>query len=230
VKKNEKWLSIWLTPTHGTILSLQAPTFYTTGAFGLQPHAASNRIARVEEDVLDASFNTQSQSPDIPGVTLNDVCSWYEASVQVQSLVSDILLLSFLANMEEFSTSFNSQDQVPDDPYSQAHRCVPCIFVDIPHKDNQVIESLLTKKEILHLFLQLVSQDSAQELFRHTISPYFGVPRLKCQFCCLRIRFVSQGVVCLHSVDFAGSWTVTVIFLNVSRGSTRFVSLYISFA
>jgi hypothetical protein len=42
------------------------------------------------------------------------------------------------------------------------------------------------------------------------------------QLCCLRTRFVSQGVVCLHSVGFTGSWTVKVIFLNVSRGSTLF--------
>jgi hypothetical protein len=31
-------------------------------------------------------------------------------------------------------------------------------------------------------------------------------------------------------VVFPGSWTSTVIFFNVSRGSTLFVSLYISFA
>ena len=37
-------------------------------------------------------------------------------------------------------------------------------------------------------------------------------------------------MVCLHSVGFGGSWTFTVIFFNVSRGSTLFVSLYVSFA
>jgi hypothetical protein len=45
-----------------------------------------------------------------------------------------------------------------------------------------------------------VSQDSAQELFRHTIASYFGVSRIEFQLCCLWIRFVSQGVVCFHSV------------------------------
>ncbi len=110
--------------------------------------------------------------------------------------------------MEELS-SFNVQYQAPDDPYDQDRRCDPCIFVDIPRKGSQVLP---------------------QELFRHTISPYIGVPRIEFQFCCLWIRFVSQGVVCLHSFGVAGSWTVTVIFLNVSRGSTLFVSLYISFA
>jgi hypothetical protein len=219
-------LSIWHTPTHGTILSPQAPTFYTTAAFGLQPHAASNRIARAEEAVLGASFNAQSQAPDIPGVMLHAVSSRYAASVQAQSLASDILLVSLRAYMEELSASFNAHDQAPDDPYAQDRRCAPCIFVDIPRKGSQVLARLLTKQDILHLFLQLVSQDSAQEFFRRTISPYFGIPRIEFQFCCLWIRFVSQGVVCLHSVGFAGSWTVTVIFLNVSRGSTLFVSLY----
>ena len=80
-----------------------------------------------------------------------------------------------------------------------------------------------------HFSLQLVSQDSAQELFRRTISPYLGVSRIEFQFCCLWTPFVSQGVDCLHSVGFGGSWTFTVIFLNVSRGSSLFVSLYISF-
>ena len=51
--------------------SLQAPSFYTPVAFGLQPHAASNRIARAEEAVLGVSFNAQSQAPDIPDVSLH---------------------------------------------------------------------------------------------------------------------------------------------------------------
>jgi len=56
----------------------------------------------------------------------------------------------------------------------------------------------------IHLFLQLVSQDSAQELFRRTIAPYFGASRIEFQLCCLWTRFVSQGVVCFHSVGFGG--------------------------
>ena len=95
---------------------------------------------------------------------------------------------------------------------------------------SQVLARLHTKQVISHFFLQLVSQDSAQELFRRTIiAPYIGVSWIEFQFC-LWTRFVSQGVGCLHSVDFGGSWTFPVIFLNVSRGSTLFVSLYISFA
>jgi hypothetical protein len=63
-----------------------------------------------------------------------------------------------------------------------------------------VLARLLTKQDIL----QLVSQDSTQELFRHTMVTYFGSSRIEFQLCCLWIRFVSQGVVCFHSVDFGG--------------------------
>jgi hypothetical protein len=106
----------------------------------------------------------------------------------------------------------------------------PRFFVDNLRKVSQVIARLHTKQVISHFFLQLVSQDSAQELFRHTITPYLGVSRIEFHFRCLWTRFVSQGVVCLHSVGFGGSWTFTVIYLNVSRGSTLFVSLFMSFA
>jgi hypothetical protein len=93
-----------------------------------------------------------------------------------------------------------------------------------------VLARLHTNQVISHFFLQLVSQDSAQELFERTMAPYLVVSRIEFQFCCLWTPFVSQGVVCLHSVGFGGSWTFTVIFFNVSRGPTLFVSLYISFA
>ena len=73
-------------------------------------------------------------------------------------------------------------------------------------------------------------QDSVQEIFRLTMSPYHDVSQIELQFRCLRTRFVSNGVFCLHSVVFGVSWTFTVIFLNDSRGSTLFVSLYVSFA
>jgi hypothetical protein len=49
-----------------------------------------------------------------------------------------------------------------------------------------------------------VVQDSAQEFFRHTITPYLDVSRIEFQLCCLWIRFVSQGVVCFHIVGFGG--------------------------
>jgi hypothetical protein len=89
-------------------------------------------------------------------------------------------------------------------------------------KTAKCLSGYLRSKTFSHFFLQLVSQDSAQELFRLTTSPYLGVSRIEFQLCCLWIRFVSQGVVCFHSVGFGGSWTFPVIFLNVSRGSTLF--------
>ncbi len=105
------------------------------------------------------------------------------------------------------------------------------VFSSIIHaKAVKCLQGYTRSKSSQHFFLQLVSQDSAQELFRRTISPYIGVSRIQFQFCCLWTRFDSQGVVCLHSVGFGVSWTFTVILLNVSRGSTLFVSLYISFA
>jgi hypothetical protein len=72
--------------------------------------------------------------------------------------VSDIQLVSLREYMEQLSVSFNSQDQAPDYPYAHDRRCPPCIFVDIPPKGRQVVA--LTNQDILHLFLQLVSQDS----------------------------------------------------------------------
>jgi hypothetical protein len=55
----------------------------------------------------------------------------------------------------------------------------PRFFVDNLHKGNQVLPRLHTKQVISHFFLQLVSQDSAQELFRHTIAPDLGVSRIE---------------------------------------------------
>jgi hypothetical protein len=106
----------------------------------------------------------------------------------------------------------------------------PCIFVDNPRKGRQVLPRLHTTKVISHFSLQLVSQDSAQELFELSFSPNHDGSRIEFQFFCLLIRFVSQGVVCLHSVGFGGSWTFPVIFFNVPRGSTLFVHLYMLFA
>jgi hypothetical protein len=91
---------------------------------------------------------------------------------------------------------------------SRNNQYAPRIFVDNPRKGSQGLARLYTKQVLL-------SQDSAQELFRHTISTCIGVSRIHFQFCCLWTRFVSQGVVCLHSVGFGGSYTFTVICLNV---------------
>ena len=45
---------------------------------------------------------------------------------------------------------------------------------------------------------------------------------------CLQIPSVSQGVVCFHSDGLGCSWTFTVTVFKDLRGSTLFVSLYIS--
>ncbi len=95
--------------------------------------------------------------------------------------------------------------------HAQDSQYAPRSFVDNSRKGSQVLARLRTKQVISHFSLELVSQDSVQELFKHTISPYLGVSRIEFQFCCLWTRFVSQGVVCLHSVGFGGSWTFTVI-------------------
>ena len=163
-------------------------------------------------------------------LSLHAGSSRYVVPLQAQSLASDIQLVSLHPYMEELSVSFNVQDQVPDDSYTQDHRCVPCIF-DIPRKGSQVLASLLTKQDILHLFLQLVSQDSPQDLFRRTISSYFGVSRIEFQFCCLWIRFVRQGVVCFHSVGFGGhvqdSQYAPCIFVdNPHKGNQVLVRLH----
>ena len=93
--------------------------------------------------------------------------------------------------------------------------------IDNPRKGSQVLARLHTKQVISHFFLQLVAQDSAQELFERSISPNHDGSRIEFQFCCLWIRFVSQGVVCFHSVDFGGhtqdSQYVPCIFVDNPR-------------
>jgi len=99
----------------------------------------------------------------------------------------------------------------------QDSQCAPCIFVDHLRQGTQVIPRLHTKQDISSFFLQIVSQDSWQELFRHTISPYHDVSRIDFQFCCLRTRFVSNGVFCLYSVDFGVSWTSVGVERSVTE-------------
>jgi hypothetical protein len=60
--------------------------------------------------------------------------------------------------------------------------------------------------------------------------PYQGVSRIEFHVFCLWIPVVSQGVDRFYSGDLGCSGTVTVIIFNDQRGSTLFVSMYISFA
>ncbi len=126
--------------------------------------------------------------------------------------------------LTELLTFFITQDQVPDDPHTQDHQCTPCDFVENPRHCSQVLVRLLTKytkHDIPDLLLQLVSQDSVQELIYHIETlPNPEVSRSEFHVRCLRIRFVSQGVVRVCSVGLGSSWTFSVIFFNDSRGST----------
>ena len=83
-------LSIRHTPMTGTISSLQPPRVYTSGVSGPQSQAASSRVARAEEAVLGASFNVQSQTPDIPGASSRAAFSKYTVSLQAHSKAPDI--------------------------------------------------------------------------------------------------------------------------------------------
>jgi hypothetical protein len=139
-----------------------------------------------------------------------------------QTLASDFHLLSLRAYMEELSAFFNAQDQAPDDLHVQDRQCAPCIFENFHHCRPEPAR-LPTKKDVSHLSLQQVSQDSAQELFNHILSlPYQGGSRIELHVCCLWIPVVSQGVVCFHSVGLGCSWTFAVIIFNDPRDSTLF--------
>ena len=74
---NKQFLKINLLP----FITPKSSLFHTR-PFYLQPHAASNRITRAEEAVLGASFNAQSQAPDIPGVLLHAASSRYATFLQ----------------------------------------------------------------------------------------------------------------------------------------------------
>jgi hypothetical protein len=131
---------------------------------------------------------------------------------------------SLRGNKEELSASFNAQDQAPDDSQAtddshvQDRQCASRIFDDYLRKGSQVLARFLTKQDIPHLFFQLGSQDCTQELINYINTPSFGDSRYEFQFCCLRTRFVRQGVVCFHSVGLVGPWIFTVITFNDSRG------------
>ena len=163
--------------------------------------AAPQLFHRAVEVALGVSLNAQSQASDIPDVPLRAVSSCYAVSLPVQDLAPDIHLVSLCGYMEELSVSFNTQDQAPDDLvssrtyteelstslnaqdqapddfYAQDRCRAPSIFDEHSRKDGQLLARLLTKQDISHFFLQLLSQDSAQELFERSISPNHGDSR-----------------------------------------------------
>ncbi len=197
----------------GTNTIPKAPRLvHTLGALGPMPQAASQIFQRASEVTLGVSFNTQSQSPDIPGVSSSVLFLRHTDSLQTQSkapdiysrayteelltslnvqaqtpddpsktLVSDFHLLSLCGCMEELSASFNAQDQAPDDLHAQDRQCAPYIFVDYFHHDRPELVRFTAKEDVSYLSLQLVSQDSTQELFLRTIESYNGFsPKFIC--------------------------------------------------
>ncbi len=58
----------------------QVPRLSAPGSFDPKPQAAPHLFPRVSESVLDISFYTQSQSPDILDISLCDAISRYLAS------------------------------------------------------------------------------------------------------------------------------------------------------
>jgi hypothetical protein len=186
-----------------------------TAPLQAQSKAPDIRSLRAYTEEFLASLNAQAQAPDDPSQTFS----------------SDFHLLSLRAYMEELSASFNAQEQAPDDFHAQDRQCAPCIFVDYLHHGRPELVRFTTKQNVSHPSFQLVSQDSAREVFNRLMTlPYQGVSRIEFHVCYLWCPVVRQGVDCFYSVGRGCSWTFTVIIFNDQRGSTLFASLYISFA
>ena len=98
-------LSIWNTPLLGTnfiptnfIPLFQTPRFHTLGVSGSKTPAFAQRFVRAEEAALGVSFNTQSQTPVIPGISSYVDFSQYSVSFLTQSKAPDIHLMSLHAS------------------------------------------------------------------------------------------------------------------------------------
>ncbi len=76
---------------------------------------------------------------------------------------------------------------------------------------------LSTKRHTHHLIFQFVSQGNGQVLPSHNLkSPYQGFWRSEVHVRRLRIRIVSQWMVCVHSVDL-GSYLIVRVFCFFTR-------------
>ena len=186
-----------------------------TAPLPAQSKAPDSYALRAYTEELLGSLNAQAQVP-------------YDMS---QALL-DSHMLSLRAYMEMLLASFNAQEQAPDDILAQHRQWAPCLSVEIFRLCSQEPASLTTKQDTPHLSSHQVSQVSAPEFQfeRVMILPYQGVSRFEFQLYCLRIPFVSQGVVCSHSGSLQVSWIFAVIVFKDPRGSTLFVSMYISLA
>ena len=93
---------------------LQAPRLsHTLGALGPKPHATSQLFLRAAEAALGASFNTQSQAPDIPGISSRNQLTQYLGSFNAQSKAPDIPAPSLRVSIQKLSVSFNSKSKLP---------------------------------------------------------------------------------------------------------------------
>ena len=177
---------------------LQAPSFYhTLRALGPKTPAFSQCFIRAEEDDLGVSFNTQSQTPDIPGISSHEAFSYYTSSLQAQSKAPDIQFFSLCVSTEDLLLSglplrvstkpcqvsvdcpFSSPqipDHIPPTSYQVLSRKG---FDDNWEEFSSVIDvvnwtpstgylpRLPTKHTVLHLTFQFVSQGNVQELPIH---------------------------------------------------------------
>jgi hypothetical protein len=195
--------------------SSRALLFRHTASLQAQPKSPDILSLRAYTEELLSSLNAQDQAPDDPSKTLVLNSHW----------------LSLRAYMEELSASFNAQHQASDDLHTQDRQCPPCIFVDCLHHGRPDLLRFTTQQNVSHLCLQLVSPDSARELFNRLMTlPYQGVSRIEFHMCCLWIPVVSQDVDCFYSVGLGVSGTFMVIHFNDQCGATLFVYMYISFA
>ena len=71
------FLQILPLPDTNFVSILQDPSFcHTFGVLGPTPPAFSQHFVRAEEAALGVSFNVQSQTPDIPGISSRAAFSW----------------------------------------------------------------------------------------------------------------------------------------------------------
>jgi transposase-like protein len=192
------------------------------------PHLSRQQVSQVSTQELQfehvmilpyqgvSRFEFQLYCRRIPFVRQGVVCS-HSAVLQVSWTFAVIVF---------------KEEQVPDDILDQYRQWAPCHSVENSRHCSQEPASLTTKQDSPHLSRHQVSQVSVPEFqFEHVmILPYQGVSRFEFQLYCRRIPFVNQGVVCSHSAVLQVSWTFAVIVFEDPRGSTLFVSMYISLA
>ena len=187
---------------------LQPSRFYTPGDIGPKHYTDYQFFVRAEEAALDASFNTQSQTPD----------------------VLDILLPSLRVSTQELEVSFNTQDQDPDDPcHVQDFQCFRVIF--------SKCHSMMTmfSQDPRSITSRTSSFNCRHQTVTGTLTTYFNKTLSRC-ITVMSFSFVVHGlhlkvkVVCVHSVGLGSSGLFSGIFLNISRGSTLFTFMYFSFA